>query len=176
MLQPPGLNYRWYSFGARVTIEIYERGLQEGDVSVSLSQENPALLEVSLRGAAHVFELCAPVREPRLRLSDVKAEISLESATGKKNWSCLLACEEKRPDPLAERYRRLDAAGEDDASTDFMDAIRKVYREGSDDVKRAMTKSYYESGGTVLSTNWDEVGSKRVEPHRGTGGAGGAGV
>jgi len=167
MAQPPDLNYRWYSFGSRVTIEIYQRDLEEGDVEVSLSPETPTILEVKIRGTTHTFELCAPVCNPQLRLSKVKAEITVESAGGKKNWRCLLASEETRPDLLTERYQRLKTAGEDDTTTYFMDVLRKVYQEGSDDVKRAMTKSYYESGGTVLSTNWDEVGAHRVEPQRG---------
>jgi suppressor of G2 allele of SKP1 len=33
----------------------------------------------------------------------------------------------------------------------------------SDDAKRAMMKSYQESQGTVLSTNWQEVGKEKVE-------------
>ena len=35
--------------------------------------------------------------------------------------------------------------------------------QGDDAQKRAMMKSYQESNGTVLSTNWDEVGSKKIE-------------
>ncbi|KAK6028789.1 SGS domain protein [Ostertagia ostertagi] len=41
--------------------------------------------------------------------------------------------------------------------------FRKLYNEASDDVKKAMIKSYQESGGTVLSTNWEEIRKKRTE-------------
>ena len=33
-----------------------------------------------------------------------------------------------------------------------------------DDTRRAMNKSFQESGGTVLSTDWKDVGSKTVAP------------
>lgn len=41
--------------------------------------------------------------------------------------------------------------------------FQKIYCNGSDEVRRAMIKSYQESGGTVLSTNWSEVGKGTVE-------------
>ncbi|XP_046374157.2 protein SGT1 homolog [Haliotis rufescens] len=41
--------------------------------------------------------------------------------------------------------------------------FQQIYSDGTDDVKRAMLKSFYESGGTVLSTNWTEVGKDKVD-------------
>ncbi|RUS70699.1 hypothetical protein EGW08_021542 [Elysia chlorotica] len=41
--------------------------------------------------------------------------------------------------------------------------FQKIYADASDDTKRAMMKSFSESGGTVLSTNWNEVGKEKVE-------------
>lgn len=41
--------------------------------------------------------------------------------------------------------------------------FQKIYSQGSDEVKRAMNKSFQESGGTVLSTNWNEVSKDKVD-------------
>ncbi|KDQ63572.1 hypothetical protein JAAARDRAFT_148034 [Jaapia argillacea MUCL 33604] len=41
--------------------------------------------------------------------------------------------------------------------------FQKLYSEADEDTKRAMLKSYQESGGTTLSTNWSEVGKGHVE-------------
>ncbi|XP_020299921.1 protein SGT1 homolog [Pseudomyrmex gracilis] len=41
--------------------------------------------------------------------------------------------------------------------------FQKIYGSGSDDVRKAMNKSFIESGGTVLSTNWEEVKKDKVD-------------
>ncbi|KAJ8985182.1 hypothetical protein NQ317_018211 [Molorchus minor] len=41
--------------------------------------------------------------------------------------------------------------------------FQEIYGKGSDEVKRAMNKSYMESGGTVLSTNWEEISKQKTD-------------
>lgn len=41
--------------------------------------------------------------------------------------------------------------------------FKKLYKDADPDTKRAMMKSYTESNGTALSTNWADVKKKPVE-------------
>jgi len=58
-------------------------------------------------------------------------------------------------------------AGGDSTVNEF---FQKLFANADEDTKRAMMKSYSESGGTTLSTNWDEVkkGTVEVKPPEGS--------
>ncbi|CAI9093936.1 OLC1v1029549C1 [Oldenlandia corymbosa var. corymbosa] len=74
------------------------------------------------------------------------------SSRGGKDWDKLEAEVKKE-----EKEEKLDG---DAAVNKF---FRDIYKDVDEDARRAMMKSFVESNGTVLSTNWDEVGSKKVE-------------
>lgn len=66
----------------------------------------------------------------------------------KKNWDAIISEFEK----------------EEEQESDVNVLFKKIYESGSDEVRKAMNKSFQESGGTVLSTNWEKVAEKKVEP------------
>ena len=39
----------------------------------------------------------------------------------------------------------------------------KIYKDADDETRKAVNQSYQESGGTVLSTNWEEIKKERTE-------------
>ncbi|VBB30700.1 unnamed protein product [Acanthocheilonema viteae] len=52
---------------------------------------------------------------------------------------------------------------DDEEKGDVNILFQKLYKDADDDTRKAMVKSYTESGGTVLSTNWKEISKKRTE-------------
>ncbi|EAW14697.1 co-chaperone SGT1 [Aspergillus clavatus NRRL 1] len=102
------------------------------------------------------------------------------SRHGAKDWdkvaSTLTA---KKPKAKANNTKQKENAGNDDAgaesdSADSVDSdygagdpvdsfFKKLYANADPDTRRAMMKSYVESQGTSLSTNWDEVSRGKVE-------------
>ncbi|KAH7538114.1 protein SGT1 homolog [Ziziphus jujuba] len=77
---------------------------------------------------------------------------SYPSSKPTKDWDKLEAQVKKE-----EKEEKLDG---DAALNKF---FREIYQDADEDTRRAMKKSFVESNGTVLSTNWKEVGSKKVE-------------
>lgn len=69
-----------------------------------------------------------------------------KAAKGPKNW-----------DKIA---KEIEEQEKDEGNVD--DFFKKLYEGADEDARRAMVKSMQESGGTVLSTNWSEVGKDKV--------------
>lgn len=106
------------------------------------------------------------------------------SRHGVKDWDKLASdlTKKKRKDKAKSATKDKGDGGEKDAAEDAgaesdgvesidsdygtgdpVDAFfKKLYANADPDTRRAMVKSYYESEGTALSTNWEEVGKGRV--------------
>ncbi|KAJ6261565.1 hypothetical protein Dda_4235 [Drechslerella dactyloides] len=98
------------------------------------------------------------------------------SRSGPKNWDKVVndlaasskAKKSKDGQPAAESAEpandEVDYADLDDDTGDPVNGFfRKLYQDADPDTRRAMMKSYVESNGTALSTNWAEVQKGKVE-------------
>ncbi|CAG0888628.1 unnamed protein product [Darwinula stevensoni] len=66
-------------------------------------------------------------------------------------------------DALAAEVAKSENEEQGEGEAGLNQLFQKIYSQGSDEVRKAMNKSYYESGGTVLSTNWNDISQKKVE-------------
>ncbi|XP_071929466.1 protein SGT1 homolog isoform X2 [Coffea arabica] len=88
----------------------------------------------------------------RINVSSGSQRPTYPSSRATKDWDKLEAQMKKE-----EKDEKLDG---DAALNKF---FRDIYKDADEDTRRAMMKSFVESNGTVLSTNWKEVGAKKVE-------------
>lgn len=134
----------------RITAENYEFALELfGNVSVEKSSHKatPHKIEVNLIKK----DFCKWITLEKKKAAEV-ASAPVKVYSGKKpdDW-----------DKLAKDIEKNEDKEEGDQAVNAL--FRKIYEGGTEDQKRAMMKSFSESGGTVLSTNWDEVKKDKVE-------------
>ncbi|TKA55940.1 hypothetical protein B0A53_01639 [Rhodotorula sp. CCFEE 5036] len=76
------------------------------------------------------------------------------------NWDAIVKQSAEEDDELAKEFSKDPNAGGDSALNEM---FQKLYADATEDQRRAMIKSYQESNGTSLSTNWEEVSKGKVE-------------
>lgn len=81
--------------------------------------------------------------------SDRPPSYPTSSRHGAKDWEKLAADEDE------------DTKAAEGADVDFF--FKQLYKNATPEQQRAMMKSYVESSGTALSTNWDDVKDRTVE-------------
>lgn len=64
----------------------------------------------------------------------------------------------------AKNWDKLEDDGEDGDGDETAKFFKTLYAGATPEQQRAMMKSFQESGGTVLSTDWSQVGAKTVTP------------
>lgn len=89
------------------------------------------------------------------------------SKKGAKNWDVVAKDELQKAKTEKNKDSDASAAAMDDDDLDeegdpLQGFFKKLYKDANPDTRRAMMKSYVESNGTALSTNWEDVGKAPV--------------
>jgi suppressor of G2 allele of SKP1 len=86
------------------------------------------------------------------------------SKKGAKNWDAVAkdALKKEKKDAKDGESATVDDDDMDDEGDPLQGFFKKLYKDASPDTRRAMMKSYVESNGTALSTDWEDVGKKTV--------------
>lgn len=187
------IRHDWYQTDSHVVIDVLLKNQRPEDLQVKFTSNT---VDVKARlpcGTPYELslQLAHPVvpEETGYKCLGSKVEIRAKKREGIR-WTTLEADERRASEPAAPMApvpattaavkrgkdwdsicKKEDEGNEKEDGDAALNALfQKIYAEGSDEVKRAMNKSFLESGGTVLSTNWKEVSSKTtpVKPPDGT--------
>jgi len=163
------VRHDWYQSETKVVITVLLKNAAEKNYAVEIS---PNRVHMTADGYELDLKLLHPIVVERSshKAFSTKVEITLAKETGirwdnleekavvaaappkpkAKNWDQLVSEEEK----IDEKEAKGEAA--------LNNLFKKIYSTSSPEVQKAMNKSFSESGGTVLSTNWNEVGKEKV--------------
>jgi suppressor of G2 allele of SKP1 len=124
-------------------------------VEVYLHKATPGVKWHNLEGKERVEETVADPEQKSIPYhilsgKDTAPVYPTSSKTGAKNWDKVVVSDLDDKDEM-----------EGDETSHF---FKQLYGGATPEQQRAMMKSYSESGGTVLSTDWSNVGSKTVVP------------
>jgi len=189
----PAVRHEWYQTHTHVIVTVFAKGIKKDNLTVDVDdkklkidikeyQGSPFLLDIIL---AHTIlpDQC------KVQILSTKIEVKLKKSEGIQ-WAKLEGSEADEPivapnaqavpDPAAARYPtsshytrdwdKIEKEVKEEEKNEKLDGdaglnqfFQNLYADASDETKKAMMKSFSESGGTVLSTNWSEVGAKKVE-------------
>ena len=118
----------------------------------------PDLIKVTLLDKEHMFDLNGTGENLRIHTNAFKVELTFTSTRVPNFYDFLLKAEVTAAnEEKQKKYAELDKLGLLDKVDDPFDSMRDVYKQVNPDQKHAMMKSFYESGGTVLSVDHKQV-------------------
>lgn len=127
-------------------------------IDVILHKAQPGVRWVQLQGGAQ-NEAVVSAATPSYAASQEEAKKTAPRARSK--WDSL-KLDEDDEGGKAEGVAKEEGAGSG-GDADINKFFQKLYADADDDTRRAMMKSYQESGGTTLSTDWSKVGREQVK-------------
>lgn len=162
----------WYQNNETVTVTIYAKNIKPETLLVDFSPRSVAVSFPSADNSEYNYNL-EPLfgeistEESRFKVYSTKMEITLVKKEAGK-WSTLegnakVAAESGLVYPSSAKKAvnwSNFSVKEEEETEDF---FAKLYKDVDDDTRRAMMKSYVESNGTVLTTNWEEASQKKFE-------------
>ncbi|KAJ5345122.1 hypothetical protein N7452_003126 [Penicillium brevicompactum] len=147
--------------------------VKSSKIEVSLRKKTSGMWKNLMKVLVPAQQGAVPSGNPNSNSGADNVESSKEPeqhGKGPKDWDKVLAdldAEEKASSGSKVNASTDGAADMDDEEEpgDVDAFFKKLYAGADDDTRRAMIKSFTESQGTSLSTNWSDVGKGKVNPH-----------
>ncbi|KAK6457200.1 uncharacterized protein RJT20DRAFT_127361 [Scheffersomyces xylosifermentans] len=179
----------WYQGPEDVTITIYAKNVKEDKLQINFNPRSVSVAFPSSASSEYSYNLDPlyaeiDVEKSRYKVYGTKIEITLIKKVAKK-WNSLESTGEDDDAIVASNTndngknealsypssskKAVNWANfkinedEEEEKTSENEFFAKLYKDVDDDTKRAMMKSYVQSNGTILTTNWDEAKSKDFE-------------
>ncbi|GFN75632.1 sgt1, suppressor of g2 allele of skp1 [Plakobranchus ocellatus] len=190
---PPNIKYDWYQTHTHVVITILKKNVNKESLRVNAEDRTLKVCIDDPNGTSTSLDLTLAHKidpqQASTRVYATKIEVKLKKSEGVQ-WKKLEGDPEEEAEilptaaapnvqeppsyPSSSHYTRdwdkLAAEVTEEEKNEKLEGdaalnqfFQKIYADASDETKRAMMKSFSESGGTVLSTNWSEVGKDKVE-------------
>lgn len=110
---------------------------------------------------SETIPLFAPVTLDHIDSTQYKIEIVLLKDTPAR-WNGI----DGKPPSIEVNEKIYETLENEVQESTIMDVLKSIYEKGDLSVKKAMDKSLEESAGTVLSTNWEDVKSRKIKPEK----------
>lgn len=156
----------WYQTGNRVNVSIFVRNAPT-DTKVEFNESSVHISNSDLDLILQLWGKIDP-SDSKYEIGPPKIELDLRKASGV-HWESLEVTnvqptKDKRPAAFEKSWDVQDEHEEEEGNDDPMKFFQEIYKNADPDTQRAMMKSYVESQGTSLSTNWEEVKKDYVKP------------
>ncbi|XP_061653394.1 protein SGT1 homolog [Phyllopteryx taeniolatus] len=181
----PHVKHDWYQTESQVIISVMARNVPKDGVSVNFMEKE---LSASIRlasGENYNLNLCLlhPIvpQQSNFRILTTKVEMKMkktdairwEKLEGEGQESNVKHFDPNQYPTSSHHSRKWDKMVVDinaeeknenlEGDAALNQLFQQIYADGSDEIRRAMNKSFTESNGTVLSTNWKDVGKRKVD-------------
>lgn len=168
----------WYQSNEEVIITIYAKNVKEDKLDIQFEENSVSISFPGVNGSEYNYNLEPlyaeiDVAESRYKLYSTKLEITLKKKTPSK-WPSLekeqgTSTQEDKTDAAAyptsskKKINWNSFKVDDDKDGEQKDFFQTLFKDMDEDSRRAMMKSYVQSNGTVLTTNWEEAKNKEFE-------------
>ncbi|GAM28532.1 hypothetical protein SAMD00019534_117080 [Acytostelium subglobosum LB1] len=176
------VKHEWYQTATHVTLTVYAKFVTAANSTIDLQDKSISISFMMATGSEYsldieFFDPIVPA-DSTTKYYSTKVEIVLKKSrairwenleyTGVDRPVGTVDTPQPKPAGVPSPYssnKNWDAidAGDDKEGDPLNRVFQDIFSRGSEEQRRAMQKSFLESGGTVLSTNWQDVGKKTVK-------------